>query len=171
MEQWQIERITRMVTRIKTKIRSNSMSLSFDEISAIVREDDAQPDVPRRRFSTDNYNVTGFKTATDEEIQIAIDELCREIPAFLVRADSLPKSRFKWFKYKVFRPPTIYQAPAPSPVKTTANKFEEKFRRKGRGICERCGGPMFGKGRHTKSRRGHTREICDIQLVQEIMES
>jgi hypothetical protein len=41
----------------------------------------------------------------------------------------------------------------------------------GQHLCDRCGSVIAGKGRHRKSSRGHTREICDLAMVKVIHES
>ncbi len=38
-------------------------------------------------------------------------------------------------------------------------------------VCDRCGSHIPGKGRHAKSSRGHTTEICDLAMVKVIQES
>jgi hypothetical protein len=36
------------------------------------------------------------------------------------------------------------------------------------GVCQRCGGSMLGKGRHSRSKR-HTQAECDEQMVKRIL--
>ena len=47
----------------------------------------------------------------------------------------------------------------------------ERRRLAGRHECDRCGSTIPGKGRHRKSSRGHTRELCDLAMVRVIHES
>jgi hypothetical protein len=55
-------------------------------------------------------------------------------------------------------------------------KTEALYRRYDRwyarpGTCARCGGPMPGTSRHGRTARGHTKEVCDFQLVCNIQNS
>lgn len=38
-------------------------------------------------------------------------------------------------------------------------------------LCDRCGSYIPGTGRHNKSSRGHTRAVCDMELVRNIHQS
>src|SRR5512135_3129102 len=44
-------------------------------------------------------------------------------------------------------------------------------RLRGSHLCDRCGSVIQGTGRHRKSSRGHTREVCDLAMVQVIHDS
>jgi hypothetical protein len=43
-------------------------------------------------------------------------------------------------------------------------------RLRGSHLCDRCGSIIAGKGRHRKSTRGHTRDLCDLAMVRVIHE-
>ena len=49
------------------------------------------------------------------------------------------------------------------PGKTTSRRQQRRLA--GRHLCDRCGSTILGKGRHNKSSRGHTRELCDLAMV------
>jgi len=69
------------------------------------------------------------------------------------------------------------QVIAPDKVPTTITlttqqkRATDKFAKKGTHVCQRCGSPIAGKGRHGKKRRGHTQEVCDFFMAKNIMKS
>lgn len=36
------------------------------------------------------------------------------------------------------------------------------------GTCSRCNSTIVGKGRHGKSSRGHTKEVCDLAMIKNL---
>ena len=71
------------------------------------------------------------------------------------------------------QPPAPARASAPESAAERARrvKMEKLFSRYGRGKCDRCGGVMPGTSQRAKSKRGHTREVCDLSMVRGIQES
>jgi len=55
------------------------------------------------------------------------------------------------------------------PSKTQS--LRERRMMAGTHLCDRCGSMIPGTGRHRKSSRGHTRDVCDLAMVKVIHES
>lgn len=66
------------------------------------------------------------------------------------------------------RPVTHMETPT---EKAHRLRMERLYERYGRGVCARCNGPMPGKSQRGRVKRGHTLDICDLQMVRFIQES
>lgn len=92
-------------------------------------------------------------------------------------ADPIPPKLTKGWReeswYIVGRPqPYSRSVSLPGPVfpgKTVSRS--ERRRMTGTHLCDRCGSVIPGTGRHRKSSRGHTREVCDLAMVKVIHET
>ena len=82
---------------------------------------------------------------------------------------------FTWEnQYEVRVPPApVPSFPSPESAAQKAHRLrmEKLFSRYGRGLCARCGGVMPGTSQRAKSKRGHTRDVCDLAMVRVIQES
>ena len=66
-------------------------------------------------------------------------------------------------------PPPRGPGQGPFPGKTQSDS--ERRRMSGTHLCDRCGSIIPGTGRHRKSSRGHTRDVCDLAMVKVIHDS
>jgi len=84
---------------------------------------------------------------------------------------------FTWEnQYEVKAPPAPAAQGFVRPRESAAEKahrlrMEKLFSRYGRGVCVRCGGVMPGTSQRAKSKRGHTRDVCDLAMVRVIQDS
>ena len=62
------------------------------------------------------------------------------------------------------------QSPWLTPVPRGGRRLVRKLTR-GTHLCDRCGSIIPGRGRHNKSARGHTTEVCDLAMVKVIHET
>ncbi len=65
---------------------------------------------------------------------------------------------------------TFQPSPWLTPVPRGGRRLVRKLTR-GNHLCDRCGSVIPGKGRHAKSLRGHTRDVCDLSMVKVIHET
>lgn len=81
-----------------------------------------------------------------------------------------------WGANFLVRAPQAPPARPAAPPESAAQKahrlrMQKLFARYGRGVCDRCGGVMPGTSQRAKSKRGHTRDVCDLSMVRVIQDS
>ena len=120
-------------------------------------------EAPRKSFTKTylarTYELTALEVRNFIKLMEERDVLCE--------AASVAINRWHEEAWTIRDRPVIKPSmPRVLPAKGTRKYLPKRMQ--GKHLCQRCGTNIAGTGRHAKSSRGHTQEVCDIAMVNQI---